>query len=327
MKDNTGLLTTIYYNNFMKYLLTLISVGVALNAAPFKKPEQRPEKPIVERDHFGQWLDKEGYVTDGPKIKNWVDTDRDRIDDRLQAGPGQPAGKKRPVVRPRPEPQPKPEPKPKPTKPTRPTKPGGDKEKPTKPSKPQRPERPELSTDLKDKLDLYKEEKDSLQKELKEVLKKLDKPSRGDVKEAIAKFHKDNKDRFDAHKELGKTIKDGLVAARPERPKKPEVPEEVKKLHAVQKEVHKALHNNHKDLREKLKDVTGEEKEELLVAFKEKQQKLHEELKNIQRQLREVPKLVICEKPTDKVTRPNRRPPPKPDHSDKTNDRRPSVRR
>ena len=302
----------------MKYLLALLSVGAVLNAAPFKKPQQRPEKPIVEKGHFGQWLDKEGYVTDGPKIKNWVDTDRDRIDDRLQSGPGEPVGKKRPdVVRPKPEPRPKP---------AKPTRPGGDKEKPTKPSKPQRPERPELSTDLKDKLDSYKEEKDSLQKELKEVLKKLDKPSRGVVKEAIAKFHKDNKDRYDAHKELGKTIKDGLVSARPERPKKPEVPEEVKKLHATQKEVHKALHNSHKELREKLKDVTGKEKEELLVAFKENQQKLHEELKNIQRQLREVPKIAF-DTPTDKVTRPNRRPPPKPDHSDKKDDRRPVVRR
>jgi len=47
---------------------------------------------------FGQWLDNEGFVTPGPKIKNWIDSDKDRIDDRLQAGAGQPAGKPRPEV-------------------------------------------------------------------------------------------------------------------------------------------------------------------------------------------------------------------------------------
>ena len=47
---------------------------------------------------FGQWLDNEGFVTPGPKIKNWIDSDKDRIDDRLQAGAGQPAGKPRPEL-------------------------------------------------------------------------------------------------------------------------------------------------------------------------------------------------------------------------------------
>ena len=138
-----------------KLIIYLLLFGVfQLNAEKrhFLPKPPKPDKPEVDKSNFGQWLDKDGYVTEGPKIKNWIDTDRDRIDDRLQAGPGKTAGKKRPdVVRPKPEPKPKP----KPVRPTKPTRPNTEENKPTRP---QRPSRPELPTELKDKMGAYKKE-------------------------------------------------------------------------------------------------------------------------------------------------------------------------
>lgn len=303
-------------------ILLLLGIG-SLNAQqrrPFL-PKPPPEKPDVVKDLFGQWLDKDGYVTDGPKIKNWVDSDRDRVDDRFQAGPGKPAGKKRPEVE-------KPKPKPRPTKPVKPNKPAGDKEKPAKPDRPSRPVRPELSEELKTKLDSYKKEKDQLTKELKESIKKLDKPTRQKVKETIEAFHKANKDRFDDNKELGKAIKEGLTQNRPERPKKPEVSLEVKALHKSHADKIKQLHDSKKKLMTSLKDTKGDERKKLLDGFREEQKSLHDELKSIQKQLREQITICTLSKENKEVKeRPDRRPPPRPEPKEKnTESRRPAGR-
>jgi hypothetical protein len=313
----------------MKYLLTLIASAVALNAGAPKRPDvfPKPEKPVVNKELFGQWLDDDGYVTDGPKIKNWVDTDRDRIDDRFQTGPGKPAGKKRPVVE-------KPEPRPtKPTKPSKPTRPGNNtdtQEKPSKPERPTKPVRPELSTDVKDKLDSYKEEKEKLHKELKDVLKNLKNPTRKDVKAAVEDFHKENKERVDAHKELGKEIKTSLIQNRPARPKKSEVTDAVKELHKAQLEIQKKLGANHKELMVKLKEgretLGASDRKELFDNFKEGQSSLHEELKSIQKQIRESFQ-PTKDKKGDIAVRAERKAPPRPKTSDKTTDRRPVTKR
>jgi hypothetical protein len=310
-------------------ILLLLGVG-SINAQqkrPFLPKPPPPEKPEAIKDLFGQWLDKDGYVTDGPKIKNWVDSDRDRVDDRFQAGPGKPAGKKRPEVE-KPKPKPEPKPKPRPTKPVKPTKPSGDKEKPGKPERPTRPARPELSDELKSKLDSYKKDKDLLYKELKETIKKLEKPTRQKVKETIEAFHKSNKDRFDNNKELGKSIKEDLSQNRPERPKKPEVSPEIKELHKSHADKIKELHDSKKKLMTSLKDVKGDERKKLLDGFREEQKSLHDELKSIQKQLRE--QIVICTLPkNNKPTkeRVERRPPPRPEPKDKnTESRRPTGR-
>jgi hypothetical protein len=310
----------------MKYLLTLIASVAALNAAPTKRPDvfPKPEKPVVNKELFGQWLDKDGYVTDGPKIKNWIDTDRDRVDDRFQAGPGKPAGKKRPEAG-KPKPKPRPEPRP-----SKPTKPEAGKGKPSKPERPTKPVRPELSDDVKDKLELYKEEKDKLHKELKDTLKKLDKPTRREVRDAVEAFHKDNKGRFDAHKELGKDIKEGLSQNRPERPKKPEITDAVKELHKAQAEIQAKMAGNHKDLMVKLKEgretLGASDRKELFDGFKEGQKDLHEELKNIQKQIRESFQ-PTKDKKVDVAVRAERKPPPRPKPTDtKREVRRPSDR-
>lgn len=287
---------------------------------PFLPKPQKPEKPEIDKSNFGQWLDKDGYVTEGPKIKNWIDTDRDRIDDRLQTGPGKPAGKKRPdVVRP------KPEPKPKPVRPTKPNKPNTEDNKPTKP---QRPSRPELPTELKDKMSAYKKEQDAIRAELKEVIKKIDKPTREKVKQAIEVFNETNKERLNANKDLAKSIKEGLQANRPERPKKPEPTEELKALQKAHAEKIKELHEGKKKLMTALKEAGDEDKKELIDAFKDQQKDLHEELKNIQRQLRE--QIEVSKKSTGEQgvrQRIERRPPPRPKtDSKKGESRRPTSR-
>ena len=301
------------------YLLLLCVCQLSAQKRPFLPKPPPPEKPEIEKGHFGKWLDKEGFVIDGPKIKNWIDSDRDRIDDRLQSGPGKPAGKKRPdVVKPRPEP------KPKPVRPTKPTRPNTE----DKPSKPQRPSRPELPTELKDKMGAYKKEQDAIKSELKEAIKKIEKPTREKVKQAIEAFNKANKERLDANKDLAKSIKEGLEANRPERPKKPEPTEEMKALQKSHAEKIKELNESRKKLMVSLKDASEEEKKDLIESFKGQQKDLHEELKNIQRQLRE--QIVICKKPTDgekPKQRLERRPPRRPEPTNKkTESRRPTGR-
>jgi hypothetical protein len=315
-------------NNNMKCVLGLLMSAVVLTAAPQKRPDvfPKPEKPTVNKELFGQWLDKDGYVTDGPKIKNWVDSDQDRVDDRFQTGPGKPAGKKRPEVG-----KPKPRPEPRPSKPTKPTAGNDGKGKPSKPDRPIKPVRPELSDDVKSKLELYKEEKDNLHKELKDTLKKLDKPTRKDVRAAVEAFHKDNKSRFDAHKELGKDIKEGLSQNRPERPKKPEITDAVKELHKAQAEIQKKMAGNHKDLMVKLKEgretLGASDRKELFDNFKEGQKDLHDELKNIQKQIREHFQ-PTKDKKVDVAVRAERKPPPRPKKETvkKTDTRRPTDR-
>ena len=83
-------------------ILTLVASAAFVNWVVAESPPkptkpERPEKPSEEKKGvFGEWLDKEGFITDGPKIKNWIDTDGDRIDDRMQKGPGAPIGENRP---------------------------------------------------------------------------------------------------------------------------------------------------------------------------------------------------------------------------------------
>ena len=385
----------------MKYLLALLVSAAVVTAQADKKLNPRPAKPDVEvtekierpeKDVFGIWLDDEGFMKPGPKILNWIDSDRDKVDDRLQTGPGKPQGKRRPQVakpEPRPEPKPKPEvrefpkhwgepptrqtrdlvqlpgkfgkgsstlkdwitanikkdkenPKvvkpPKPKKPHQPkegTKEGSDKK--PKLEKPKRPARPEVSSDLKDKLDSYKEEKEALNKDLRAAIDDIKKKfkghpvSRAGIKKIIEQFNKENKDRIDAQKALGKEIKEGFKANRPERPVKPEISDEVKVLHGQINEVTKKLTENKKALMNKLQeakkqDVVGKSDhihKEIIDSFREEQASLMNELKGIQKQVREqLDHNRSAEVFNQQVQK--KRPPRRPDA--KTEDRRPADR-
>jgi hypothetical protein len=409
------------YTQIMKLLkhllatMAIIGLSTSVIAQRVAKPDlpDRPEKPVVDKGPFGAWLDKEGFITPGPKIKNYIDTDGDRIDDRLQKAPGIPAGTFRPDkevnVRPKPGeggekpetggPDPKPEPRPFPPKPgeggekpgkpgeggEKPGKPGEGGEKPGKPGeggvkpgkpgeggvkpgtgkpgegggkpkprpkppqpkkptlggnsddkaegKPERPERPqsparpELSDDVKSKLDAYKKESDDLRKVLKDQLKALKNPTRDQIKKITKGFQEAQKARIDAQKELSSQIKDGLKAARPERPAKPVIPDAVNDLRKQHDETLKQVSEAKKALMQKLSagKLSKEDHKALLDGFREGQKKLQEDMKSIQRQIREA-----IGKPAGDVAdtkeRVDRRPPPRPKPAPKTDDRRPTDR-
>ena len=74
----------------------LISLALALGFGSLAYAEPPGDVQDPRKDHFGQWLDDDGFVTPGPKIKNFIDSDKDNIDDRFQPSAGKPAGKQRP---------------------------------------------------------------------------------------------------------------------------------------------------------------------------------------------------------------------------------------
>ena len=113
----------------------------------------------------------------------------------------------------------KPKSRPLPPKPTKPGIADGNKTDDSSNGRPEvkrpaRPARPELSDDLKGQLDSYKKEHDDLRKSLHEKLKALKNPTRDQVKKITKEFQEANKDRYEAQKELAKSLKDGLKAAR-----------------------------------------------------------------------------------------------------------------
>ena len=114
-------------------LVSITALANAQRAEKLVRPEKptKPELPDIKIDKeiFGSWLDDDGFIIPGPKIRNFIDQDRDRIDDRLQAGPGARPGKPRPEVE-KPE---KPETGGPDPKPILPTKPGEGGEKPVRP--------------------------------------------------------------------------------------------------------------------------------------------------------------------------------------------------
>ena len=142
-------------------------------------------------------------------------------------------------------------------------------------------------------------------------------------------FQEAQKARLEAQKELSSQIKEGLKAARPERPAKPVVPEVVEDLRKEHDKALKKISTSKKELMEKLSRIklTPEGHKALLDGFRDDQKKLQEEMKNIHRQIREAMEEAKGDAADADVRggdRPPRRPPPRPDS--KTDDRRPSDR-
>ena len=172
----------------------------------------------------------------------------------------------------------------------KPGKPGGKKPgKPGKPDgeKPNRPERPEIPDELKSKMETYKKESQALREEMKATVGKLDDPTRQEAGEAVRAFREANKERYDAQKALVGEIRDGLKAARPERPEKPELSAEAKALREKHQALLKSRSENLKKLREALAKASEDERKELIGKFREDQDKLAQELKELHKEIRE----------------------------------------
>jgi predicted transcriptional regulator len=193
--------------------------------------------------------------------------------------------------------------------------PATDLEPGNEPIRPERPARPELNDELKNKLQKYKQEQDALRKALKDRLDKIQNPTREKIQMVTRQFKANHQTHLAAQKFLASQIKEGLKAARPERPSKPEVTAEVKEqvqgLQDQHKKIHETIQASKAKLKESLHDVVSkEERRQLLDAFRQDQKDLHEQMKNIQRQIRET---MVSSQPNitaDSATRPEMRRPP-----------------
>ena len=170
----------------------------------------------------------------------------------------------------------------------------------TTPTRPKRPARPELATELKTKLDSYKQEHEALRKALKERLAKIENPTREKIRRITNEFKANHAAKFQAQKALATQINEGLKTARPERPAKPEVSDQVKtqvkSLQTQHKEIHQSIQASKAALKTALQDATREERKQLLDNFRQDQKELHEQMKGIQRQIRET--MAACFFPT-----------------------------
>ena len=161
----------------------------------------------------------------------------------------------------------------------------------TTPTRPERPARPELASELKTKLDAYKLEHEKLRNALKARLARIENPTREKIRRATHEFKTNHEAKLLAQKLLAAQIKEGLKTARPDRPEKPEVSDEVKTqvktLQTQHKEIHQSIQASKAALKTALQDVTREERKQLLDKFRQDQKDLHEQMKGIQRQIRE----------------------------------------
>ena len=162
--------------------------------------------------------------------------------------------------------------------------------------KPKPPVRPQPPKEVKEKIDSYKETQKELESGLKKKLKDLgEKPSRELVRKTVDTYRKENKDIIESQKELGKKIHEWQKDSRPERPKKPEPTPEIKAKIKEVKEKEKEMHEIKKSFHETLKstkDMTKEQREEVIKDFKEKNADKHKAIKDAQKELqKEIRKL------------------------------------
>lgn len=169
-------------------------------------------------------------------------------------------------------------------------------EKPKPPVKPAPPIVPLPPVEIKNKIDSYKKVQKVMQDGLKEKIGKLGKkPSREDVRKAVEEYKKDNEQLIESQKELGESINKWQKENRPERSKKPELPQEIKDQAQKVRETKKSLDEVRQSFGQALKrskDLTKEERADLVKEFKEanveKHKALKEAQKELQKQIREI---------------------------------------
>jgi hypothetical protein len=252
----------------MKYITILALMATNYLIAEDRKPS--PEKPQIEKPakpkHFPKhWghppqIQVRDYVTLPNGFGKGSSTLASWITNKLKKD-GKPI-----IIAPAPRP---PEPKP--------------------PIKPKPNPRPEPPTEVKEKIDSYKSSQKGLQNGLREKLALLgDKPSREQVRKTVEEYRKDNEDLIASQKELGKSINDWHKDNRPERAKRPEPSAEIKEKVQEVKEKEKALQEVRKAFHEALKrskDLSKEEREELIKEFKDANVENHKAVKEAQKEL------------------------------------------
>ena len=264
----------------MKKLIIVSLVCGLLNAVAVDKPQQetpQKEKPQIEKPakpHFPRHCGKPPEI----QVRDYV-----KLPGKFGMGSSTLAkwisGNIKKDVKNRPE-QDKPEEETKDDK----------KPQPNKPKLPVKPKpRPEPSDELKEKMDTHKENHQILQTKLRGKIQELGKkPTKEEVRKVVEKFQTDNKDLIDSQKEIGKSIQKWHNDNRPERPKKPEpsaeIKEKMKEVHSKKKEMDEIRKTFQQTLKAS-KDLTKEQREEMIKEFKEKNAEKHQAIKEAQKEL------------------------------------------
>jgi hypothetical protein len=263
----------IFMKNTIKIIVafSLFFTGAELISKP-QRPTENPQvqKPQVEKPRFPKhWghpprLQVRDHVKLPGKFGEGSSTLAKWIADNLKRD----ANKERPGKE-----EPNPQPKPKP------------------PVEPISPIVPVPPAEVKNKIDLYRMGQKRMQDGLKARISELGKnPSREEVREAVEDYKKNNKQLIEWQKELGKDIQDWHKDNKPSRPKRPAPTEEIREKIEKVKETEKALEGVRKafhDALKRSKDLTKEDRDELVREFKDANAEKHRAIKEAQKELQE----------------------------------------
>ncbi len=154
----------------------------------------------------------------------------------------------------------------------------------------QRPDLPELPDDLREKIDSYRDEKTALREELRDSLGALEDPDREQIRETVAAFREENTDRIASQRELAAEIREDLQEVRGDRPLPPRhrpLPPELQDRRDDFRAARQALRQDRHEFLESIKDLTGEEREAAIQAFRDEYRQRLQEQKELRRELRE----------------------------------------
>ena len=153
-----------------------------------------------------------------------------------------------------------------------------------------RPDLPELPDDLREKIDSYRDEKTALREELRDSLGALEDPDREQIRETVAAFREENTDRIASQRELAAEIREDLQEVRGDRPLPPRhrpLPPELQDRRDDFRAARQALRQDRHEFLESIKDLTGEEREAAIQAFRDEYRQRLQEQKELRRELRE----------------------------------------
>ena len=151
-------------------------------------------------------------------------------------------------------------------------------------------QRPEFPEELRGKIDTYREEKVALRVELRETLAALVDPTREETREAVQAFREENTERIASQRELAAEIRVTVREIRGDQPFPPHRRHLPPELEAKRDEFHaerQALRQERHEFLESIKDLTDEEREAAIQAFREEHRQRLQEQKELRRELRD----------------------------------------
>ncbi len=158
---------------------------------------------------------------------------------------------------------------------------------------PDRPEvdRPEiLPGDLLEEIQSYRAEKIEMRSDLRDVLAELDQPTKDEVREAIAGFREANADRIELQHILAASIRDQLHdirGVRDDRPEPGSLSSELANRIQDFKDERDALIQQRHAFMDSIRDLSDEEKEAAIQAFRSDLRQELEVQKELRRRIRE----------------------------------------